>query len=344
VAYINTDANGRGYLYASGSHTLEKFVNEIAREIEDPEKKIPVWKRSQLKLIADATTPEERQEARQRPDLRIEAAGSGSDYTVFLDHLGIASLNLGYGDEDGGGIYHSIYDDFYWYTHFSDTDFSYARALSQTVGTAVLRLAGADLLPYDFSDFADTTRKYTDELKKLLKDKQDGVTERNRQIDEGVFSATADPKQTFVAPPREEAPPHLNFAPLENAVERVQRSSEKYQDVLKKVTQDGMLISGLASLEEVNRRLLMNERKLTSADGLPGRPWFQHMIYAPGFYTGYAVKTLPGAREAIEQKKWKEADEQIARVAKTLEDEAAWIEGTAVELEKAKIARPISDH
>jgi N-acetylated-alpha-linked acidic dipeptidase len=342
VAYINTDGNGRGYLSASGSHTLEKFVNEIARDIEDPEKNISVWKRAQLKAIADADKPEERQEVRQRADLRIDALGSGSDYTVFLDHLGIASLNLGYGDEDGGGIYHSIYDDFYWYTHFSDTDFVYARALAQTVGTAVLRLAGADLLPYDFTNFADTTRKYTDELKKLLKDKQDAASERNKELEEGVFSATSDPRKPTVAPAAEEVPPHLNFAPLENAVDHVKRSADRYQDALKKVTQDGLLIPGLASLEEVNRRLLMNERKLTSGEGLPGRPWFQHMIYAPGFYTGYAVKTLPGAREAIEQKKWKEADEQIAHVARTLEDEATWIDGIAAELEKAKIARPIS--
>jgi N-acetylated-alpha-linked acidic dipeptidase len=342
VAYINTDGNGRGYLSAAGSHTLEKFVNEIARDIEDPEKNITVWKRAQLKAIADATKPEDRQELRQRPDLRIDALGSGSDYTVFLDHLGIASLNLGYQDEDGGGIYHSIYDDFYWYTHFSDTDFVYARALAQTVGSAVLRLSGADLLPYDFNDFADTTRKYSDELKKLLKEKQDAAAERNKEIEEGVFSATSDPRKPTVAPPAEQLPPHLNFAPLENAVDHLKRSADHYQEVLKGVTQDGLLISGLASLEEVNRRLLMNERKLTNGDGLPGRPWFQHMIYAPGFYTGYSVKTLPGAREAIEQKKWKEADEQIARVARILEDEAAWIEGTAAELEKAKIARPIS--
>jgi N-acetylated-alpha-linked acidic dipeptidase len=342
VAYINTDGNGRGYLSAAGSHTLEKFVNEISRDIEDPEKNITVWKRAQLKAIAEATKPEDRQELRQRADLRIDALGSGSDYTVFLDHLGIASLNLGYQDEDGGGIYHSIYDDFYWYTHFSDTDFVYARALAQTVGSAVLRLSGADLLPYDFNDFADTTRKYSDELKKLLKEKQDAAAERNKEIEEGVFSATSDPRKPTMAPPAEQLPPHLNFAPLENAVDHLKRSADHYQEVLKGVTQDGLLISGLASLEEVNRRLLMNERKLTNGDGLPGRPWFQHMIYAPGFYTGYSVKTLPGAREAIEQKKWKEADEQIARVARILEDEAAWIDGTAAELEKAKIARPIS--
>jgi N-acetylated-alpha-linked acidic dipeptidase len=151
VAYINSDGNARGYLSMGGSHTMEKFINGVARDVQDPEKKITVWKRDQLRAIADGKTPEERKEVRDRADLRIDALGSGSDWTVFLDHLGITSLDLSYGDEDGGGIYHSIYDDFYWYTHFSDTDFSYGRALSQTAGTTVMRLADSDLLPYDFT-------------------------------------------------------------------------------------------------------------------------------------------------------------------------------------------------
>ncbi len=180
VAYINSDGNARGYLSMGGSHTLEKFINGVARDVEDPEKKITVWKRDQLKAIADAKTPEDRKEVRDRADLRIDALGSGSDWTVFLDHLGIASLDLSYGDEDGGGIYHSIYDDFYWYTHFSDTDFSYGRALSQTAGTTVMRLADSDLLPYDFTGLADTIHRYVDELQKLLKTKQDEV-ERTQQ-------------------------------------------------------------------------------------------------------------------------------------------------------------------
>ena len=336
VAYINTDANGRGYLFALGSHTLEKFANGVARDIEDPEKKITLWKRRQLKNIADAKTPEDRQEIRQRADLRIAALGSGSDYTAFLDHLGIASLNLGFGDEDGGGIYHSIYDDFYWYTHFSDTDFSYGRALAQISGTAVMRLADADLLPYDFTDFADTIHKYLDELQKLLKDKQDKIREQNQEIEDGVFTATADPKEKSVPPPREGVPPFLAFAPLQNAADALTRSAERYQTALDKVTKNGGLALGGVFLKAVNAHLLQSERKLTSPDGLPGRPWFRHMIYAPGFYTGYGVKTIPGVREAIEQKKWKEAEEQIVRVAGILQDEAALIESAAEEMEKAQ--------
>jgi N-acetylated-alpha-linked acidic dipeptidase len=333
AVYINSDSNGRGYLSAGGSHTLEKFVNGVARDIGDPEKKITVWKRHYLKEIADAKKLEERQEIRQRPDWRIDALGSGSDWTVFIDHLGIASLNLAYEDEDGGGIYHSIYDDFYWYTHFSDTDFTYGRALAQTAGTAVMQLADSDLLPYDFTDFADTLRRYTDELQKLLTDKQDSVREQNKEIEEGVFSATADPKKVSVPPPIEDVPPHLNFSPLQNAVDAVSRSAEHYQKALDRVSKDGVLPASSASLASVNAKLIETERRLTSTDGLPGRPWFHHMIYAPGFYTGYGVKTIPGVREAIEQKKWKEAEEQIVKAASVLQAEAALIDSAAKQLE-----------
>jgi N-acetylated-alpha-linked acidic dipeptidase len=340
VAYLNTDSNTRGYFYAGGSHTLEKFINGVAKDVEDPEKKMSVWKRAQLETIAEAKTPEERTEARQRPDLRIPAIGTGSDWTVFLDHLGVASLNLGYGGEDpsseGSGIYHSIYDDFYWYTHFADTDFSYGKALAQTVGTSVMRLADADLLPYDFRDFADTMRRYQDELQKLLKSKQDQITEQNKEIEEGVFAATADPKKTSVPPPVEEVPPFLNFAPLQNANDALTRSAQRYQQALDKATANGNLALSQASLASLNETLIQSERKLTSDQGLPGRPWFKHMIYAPGRYTGYGVKTMPGVREAIEQKKWKEADEQMVRVAAVLQNEANLIDSAAAVLEKGQ--------
>ena len=336
VAYINSDGNDRGYLTMGGSHTLEAFINGVAHDIQDPEKKIPVWKRDQLRAIADAKSPEDRKDVRDRADLRIDALGSGSDWTVFLDHLGIATLDLSYGDEDGGGIYHSIYDDFYWYTHFSDTDFSYGRALSQTAGTAVMRLADADLLPYNFTGLADTIHRYLDELQKLWQTKQNEAIERNKQIDEGVFTAIADPKKASVSPPALEVPPHLNFAPLQNASDALTHSAERYQKALEKVSANGELAVNPAELEALNAKLMQSERKLTSPQGLPGRPWFQHLIYAPGQYTGYDVKTIPGVREAIEQKKWKEADEQIVRAANALQDEAMLVDLAAQDLEKAK--------
>src|SRR5260370_12240102 len=217
VAYINSDSSGRGYLGIEGSHTLEKFSNDIAREISDPETKLTAWQRWRLREIANAKTAEQREEIRHHADLPHPALGSGSDYTAFLQHDGVASLNIGFTGEDEGGIYHSIYDDVYWFTHFSDTGFVYERALAQTGGTAIMRLADADLLPFEFGEFADTVQTYLKELKTLSQKTQDDIRERNRAIEEGVFKATNDPKLPLVPPSVEAVPPHLNFAPLETA-------------------------------------------------------------------------------------------------------------------------------
>jgi N-acetylated-alpha-linked acidic dipeptidase len=335
VAYINSDGNGRGYLNIEGAHTLEKFSNEIAREICDPETKLSAWKREQLRAIANAKTPEQREEIRKRPDLRIPALGSGSDYTAFLQHDGVASLNIGFSGEDGGGIYHSIYDDFYWFTHFSDTDFVYGRALAQTGGTAVMRLADAELLPFEFGDFADTVQTYLKELKTLLQKSQDDIRERNREIEEGVFKATNDPRRPLLPPPAETVPPHLNFAPLENAADMLVRSAAEYRKALDQANANGGALLASASLAEVNKMLMTSERKLTNNEGLPNRPWFKHQLYAPGFYTGYAAKTVPAVREAIEQKQWKQADEAIVVVALVLQQEADLISSAAAKLAAA---------
>ncbi len=330
VLYINSDSNGRGYLGIGGSHSLESFINGVARDINDPEKNISVWMRLQLRRISNAASADERKELRSASDLKIDALGSGSDYTPFLEHAGIASLNLGYGGEDGGGIYHSIYDDFYWYTHFSDTSFIYGRALAQTVGTAVIRASDAELLPLDFTRQAATIGRYVDELKKLAKSKRDDIIDRNTQIEEGTFSATADPREQYVPPSIEEVPPFLNFAPLENAMVSLNNSAERYRKAVDKFQSSNKTLP-----KSINKKLIESERRLTHDAGLPNRPWFKHQIYAPGLYTGYGVKTIPGVREAIEQKKWKEAEEQIARVAKVLEGEAGLIELAAAELESA---------
>jgi len=335
VAYINSDSNGRGFLAVEGSHSLEKFSNDVARDITDPETKFSAWKRSRLREIARAKTPEQREEIRKRADLRIPALGSGSDYTAFLQHDGIASLNIGFIGEDGGGIYHSIYDDFYWYTHFSDTDFVYGRALAQTGGTAVMRLADADLLPFEFGDFADTMQLYLKELKTLSQKTQDDIRERNREIEEGVFKATEDPKHPLVAPSVEPVPPHLNFAPLENAIDAVSRSAGEYRKALDQVNGNSGAALTRTSLADVNRLLIESERKLTTSEGLPNRPWFKHQLYAPGFYTGYAVKTMPAVREAIELKQWKQADEGIVVVSRVLQDEAALVSSAAEKLSSA---------
>lgn len=333
VAYINSDSNGRGYLNMNGSQTLEHFVNGVARDIQDPETKLTAWQRLHLREIAQAKSAEDRQELRQRTDLRMGALGSGSDYTAYIDHLGIASLSLEYGDEDEGGIYHSIYDDFYWYTHFSDTDFSYGVALSQTIGTTVIRLADADLLPFEFTDFADNIRLYLKELKKLADDEREEALERNKEIDEGLFSAIDDPHHPKVAPPREDVPPHLNFAPMDNAADELAGSAQRYQTALSKAWGAGLTA---ATLQDLNQGLMESERRLTTQEGLLRRPWYKHMIYAPGVYSGYSAKTIPGVREAIEQKHWDEANAEIERVARVLDGERTLIDSLTKELETVK--------
>jgi N-acetylated-alpha-linked acidic dipeptidase len=325
--YINTDSNGRGYLRMGGSHSLEKFINGVAKDITDPEKNISAWQRLMYANITDPMSADERNKLRNN-DIAIDALGSGSDFTPFLEHAGVASLNLGYGGEDGGGIYHSIYDTFYWYTHFSDTSFVYGRALAQTVGTAVMRFADAELLPYNFKSSTNTIGQYVDELKKLAKKKREDIVEQNRMIDEGAFTATSDPHEKYVPPAIEVVPPFLNFTPFDNAMASFNANAERYQKAAEKFQATNKPLP-----KAINKKLIESERRLMDENGLPNRPWFKHQIYAPGLYTGYGVKTIPAVREAIEQKKWKEAEEQIARVAKVLESEAELIQSVAVELE-----------
>ncbi len=333
VAYLNSDINGRGFLSMGGSHSLETFINGVARDIQDPETNLSVWAREQRRRIARAQTADERRELRERADLRIDALGSGSDFTPFLQHAGVASLNLGYEGEDGGGIYHSVYDDFFWYTHFDDTAFVYERALAQTMGTAVMRLADADVLPFEFANLAETVRRYSGDLRDVWGKELDDARERNRELDDGVFTAIADPRITFVPPRPESLPPHLNFAPLDNAIDVLVKDAARYEHALTAVEADSGRALTRLQARALNPLLFRIERALTSPAGLPGRPWFRHLLYAPGRYTGYGVKTLPGVREAIEQHRWAEADEQIVRAAGVLGAAAALVDSAAARLE-----------
>jgi N-acetylated-alpha-linked acidic dipeptidase len=331
AVYINSDSNSRGFLQASGSHTLEGLINDVARDIRDPETKLSVAERSRLSLIA---VPAEREQARAGGDLPIGALGSGSDYTVFLDHLGVASLSLGFGGEGGGGVYHSIYDDLYWFSHFGDSDYAYGRALAQTAGTIVMRLADAEVLPYRFTNLATTVRRYASEVRKLASGMRDAIQETNREIEEGVFAAAGDPKNPIVAPHPEPVPPVLDFTALEDAVAALARSADRYDRTLDKLGAGNRITLNNLALHEINAKLMESEHRLIDPAGLPGRPWFKHQIYAPGFYTGYGVKTLPGVREAIEQKKWNEAQAEIARSSRILRAEAELVNSAAEELEK----------
>jgi N-acetylated-alpha-linked acidic dipeptidase len=331
VMYLNSDGSGRGYLGVEGSHGLEHFINGVAGDVTDPEKNISVLDRTRKREIANGHGSD-RSETRSRADLRIGALGDGSDYVSFLDFAGIPSLNLGFGGEDRGSQYHSIYDDFYWYTHFADTDFVYGRALAQVAGSAVMRMADAELLPYNFANTADTVGTYVDEVKKLLKSEQDEIAEKNKEIDEGVFEATSDPKSPIAAPKREEMPPFLNFAPLENGETALTESAKEYQKAAKAAQANGGAALDASSIDGVNQLLMKTERAFLRDAGLPERNWFKHQIYAPGAYTGYGVKTLPAVREAIEQRKWTAADASTVIVGQVLQDESAAIKAATDKL------------
>jgi N-acetylated-alpha-linked acidic dipeptidase len=331
VMYLNSDSNGRGYVFLEGSHGLEHFINGVAADVKDPEKGTSILERRRKVEIA-RSHGSDRAEARTRTDLRLSALGDGSDYVAFQDFAGVPSLDLGFGGEDRGSQYHSIYDDFYWYTHFADTEFVYGRALAQVAGSAIMRMADAELLPYNFNNTADTVSTYVDEVKKLLKTEQDDIAEKNKEIDEGVFEATSDPKNPIAAPKRETAPPFLNFAPLDNGSTALTNSAREYQKAVKTGEANGGAALDAASIDQVNQLLMQTERAYLSQAGLPERTWFKHQLYAPGAYTGYGVKTLPAVREAIEQRKWTIADESAISIGKILEKESAAIDAATGKL------------
>jgi N-acetylated-alpha-linked acidic dipeptidase len=333
--YINSDSNDRGYLSAEGSHSLQKFIDGVGADIEDPEKNMPVEKRLRLYLISRTPSKEYREALRRGADIRIGALGSGSDYSAFVDHLRIASLDLGFGGESGGGIYHSIYDDFYWYTHFGDTNFAYGKALAQTAGSAVMRFADADLLPYDFTDLSATVSRYVEQLRNDFAKQQEAVEKQNRRIEEGIFAATKDPDERFVPPPIEPVPPYLTFTPIENGTAHLAESAREYQQALARAEANGGAALDRASPQEVNETLIQSERMLTTSQGLPGRPWYQHVLYAPGLFTGYAANAIPGVRQEIELRDWKLADQQLQVAGQALDREADLIHRAATELEQA---------
>ncbi len=304
VAYINSDTNGRGFFGAGGSHGLEKFVNEVSRDVIDPETKMTLAQRNKARQLT-GTPASGHAEIRGQVDSPIGALGSGSDYSSFLQHAGIASLDLGFGGEDPGGIYHSTYDSFDWYSRFGDPKWEYGIALAQTAGRMMLRLANADVLPFEFTRLASTIGGYTEELPKLLDTMRVETEETNKLIDDGSLKAASDPTKPFFAPKKKDAVPFLNFAPLQNAVAKLKLAAAKYE---------ASKASSSSSLDHI----LMSVERSMLGEGLPRRPWYRHEVYAPGFYTGYGVKTIPGVREAIEQRDWKEAQEQIALAAEAL--------------------------
>jgi len=309
VAYINTDGSGRGFLGMGGSHTLERFINQVARDVTDPQTEVPVRERARARrALGDASTP-------MSGDLPISPLGSGSDYSPFLQHLGIASLNLGFGGENRGGSYHSQYDSFEHYTRFGDPGFNYGVALAQVAGRATLRLANADVVPLRFSNFTEKVATYLDEVKALADQERQAAERRNQLLGMNAFNLASDPTKAYVAPDSVATVPYLNFAPLENAVVELEAAAEHYDDALAMALDRGLSAS---SARQVNELMIRTERLMTREQGLPRRPWYRHMIYAPGYYTGYGVKTFPGVREGLEEEGYAEAEMYVGVIAERL--------------------------
>ena len=333
VFYLNTDGNGRGTLGAAGSHALERFVSEVAGEVNDPETNVTVLQRQRMGAVMQGNA-----DARTMRDLRIEALGSGSDFTPFLQHAGVPTLNIGFGGEDGGGIYHSIYDSFAWYTRFSDTSFVYGKALSQVAGMMVMRVANADLLPAEFGALSATAKRYLGEVTTLRETTAKEIDELNKRLAENAFGITNDPRHPLMAPASQSPAPYLNFAPIQNATDSLARVAERYERAY-----GGLPTSAAtaAALAQVNALLKQSDQAMLIPEGLPKRPWYQHALYAPGYYTGYGVKTMPGVREAIEQRDWKLADEQVTKLASALLRESDLIAKAAQLLEQATGSKPV---
>ncbi len=312
VAYINSDGNGRGFLYAEGSHTLEQMVSDIARDVIDPQTNVSVLERKKSALAAHASDVKTKKEILNAPSISIDALGSGSDYSPFIQHLGIPAINISYGGEDGGGEYHSIYDSYALYKRFKDPKFDYGIALAKTAGRATLRLVNATVLPFDFTSFSKTVNGYVSEVSTLLENMRTSTEVEDQMIQENRYQLASDPTKTFVQSQAKGPVPFLNFSELLNAVATLEKSSDNYAALIKANPNPG------SNLAPLNKLLFTAEQNLIVDAGLPRRPWFKHTIYAPGYYTGYGVKTLPGIREGIEERNWNEAQQQIEIVAKNI--------------------------
>ena len=306
IVYINSDASGRGFLDAGGSHALETLVDEVAKDVTDPQTKVSVYERKKAASVVNATSLKTKKDALNKNTLQLDALGSGSDFSSFLQHLAVPSLDLGYGGESNGGDYHSIYDSYDNYIRFKDPGFYYGVALSQTAGRTALRMANADVLPFDFRHLYTTVNDYTKELIDLLQQTKENTEIENQLIRSNDYTLAADPTKTFIVPKAKDEVPYLDFSPLQNALSSLQKSS----DSLSKAWNKAVTIN--ADHDALNKALYQAEQQLLTTNGLPRRGWYKHSLYAPGFYTGYGVKTLPGIREAIEQRNWKEAQDQIS--------------------------------
>jgi N-acetylated-alpha-linked acidic dipeptidase len=316
VAYINTDGSDRGFINIGGSHVLERFFNQVIEEVDDPRSDITLKERRRAYELIYGDD-KAKQTAEERSDLRIFPMGSGSDYTPFLQHLGIASAHVNFGGEANDGSYHTLYDTYEHYTTFQDPGLMYGATLAKVTGRAALRLANAPRLPFEFTGFADNIALYVSELEELADTMREETEKTNKLIDEGTYAAAINPYKSISVPAKKEPVPHFNFAPLKNALDRLQKAAEQFDHAADGTTDVS---------SRINKLLYTSERLLTRDSGLDGRSWYKHHIYAPGFYTGYGVKTIPGVREAIEEREYDQVASQIAIAASVLNTMAARIE------------------
>ena len=316
VAYLNTDSSSRGFLGIGGSHTLERYLNQVADEVDDPRADISLKERRRAYLMVNGDE-KSKAEARDRGDLRISPLGSGSDYTPFLQHLGIASVSLGFGGEGSAGSYHTLYDTYEHFIKFRDPGLTYAATLAKVTGRATLRLANAPRLPFEFKGLADNVALYISGLEELADKMREDTAGVNKMIADGIYAAAMNPYKSFGPPVAKGAVPHFSFAPLKNALARLQDAAADF---------DANADNNAPNAAEINTLLFTSERLLTRDAGLEGRSWYKHHIYAPGFYTGYGVKTIPGVREAIEQREYDKVGPQIEIAAEVLNRIAERIE------------------
>ena len=328
VLYINSDGNGRGFLGVEGSHALEPLMNEIAGDVMDPQTHISVLDRKKDRDIINAgTNIKTKKELMAKKTINIGALGSGSDYSPFIQHLGITSLNIGFGGEDPGGEYHSIYDSYYDYKMFKDPTMEYGVALAKVAGRTLLRVADAEVLPYDFKSLYKTISGYVTDLTAQVEQMREATAVENQLIKEKKYEYAGDPKKNELPPTVKDEVPFLNFASLQNSMTELEKATNRLSDLLT----SGKLTA--TQKNEVNKKLYQAEQKLLSEKGLPRRGWYRHTIYAPGFYTGYGVKTLPGIREAVEQRNWKEAQEQMDIDAATIKNFAAYLDAVVTSVQ-----------
>jgi N-acetylated-alpha-linked acidic dipeptidase len=323
LLYINSDTNGRGFLSVGGNQDFQHLVNEVAADVIDPETGVPISQRLRAKMRIAALEPDAKDHIKAEAkiaadpdqDFPIEALGSGSDYSSFLQHLGVPALDVGFGEEgDSRGVYHSRYDTFEHHSRFVDPGFVYDALLAKTIGRLVLRVVEASVPVQRAGGFADAVSDYLDEVKTLADEKREEADTQAKLLRDRAFQLAADPTKSSGLPTALDRVPHIEFAQLEDAVDRLKRSAKAYDEALAKDA------SALSGARRVRLQSLMFDIDQTLAPevGLPGRPWYRNLIYAPGRFTGYGAKTLPGVREAIEDQRWADANRYAKLTADAL--------------------------